>query len=155
MTACDATTTLIAQRCDISLSALSPDAGAPGTLVTAEVNPVTKSWDTVVHVGGTQAAVSSVARTDCEICDTCRAEEGCGDCDTCGACDDVCRDTCIETVQFSTPDITPGSYATSLVNRHGQSNSLLFTVLAAPDTGGSDTAPPDSGDPPADTGTLE
>ena len=140
LSACDEATSPVTQRCDIALSSLSPEEGAPGTPVAAALTPITQSWDTVVHVGGIDAAVDSVMRTNCETCDTCRTEENCDDCEACAACDDACRETCIETVQFTVPDMAPGSHATSLVNKHGHSNSLMFTVLAQPDTGESDTA---------------
>ena len=55
-------------------------------------------------------------------------------------CDDVCRDRCVQTVQFTVPQVDAGPQATSLINKHGHSNSLMFTVLEAADTGESDTA---------------
>ena len=122
-----------------ALSALSPAEGTPGTTVSATVTPVTQTWDTVVHVGNAEATVDAVMRTDCEACTSCRTEEFCDSCEACEACDDVCRDSCIESVQFTVPALTPGSYAASVINKHGHSNNLMFTVLDRPDTGESDT----------------
>jgi hypothetical protein len=150
--ACEEATVPIAERCDISLSALNPSEGPVGTTVIATVNPVTTDWDTIVHVGGAESQVQGVARTDCGECDSCRSEAACDSCEACESCDDVCRDRCIETVQFTVPAASPGVHATSLVNRHGHSNSLPFTVISAPDTGESDTSPPDTGDSSTDTG---
>lgn len=137
--ACDEATTAVAERCDIALSALSPAEGEPGTAVSATVSPVTQTWDTVVHVGNAEAPVEAVMRTDCEECSSCRSTERCDSCEACEACDDVCRDTCIESVQFTVPALSPGAYAASVINKHGHSNNLMFTVLSAPDTGDSDT----------------
>jgi len=154
LSGCDEATNPLAQRCDVYLSALAPDAALPGSQVLAHARPVTTTWDTVIYVGSTTAKVDALTRTDCTACDSCRAEENCSNCDACKACDDECRDTCVETVQFTVPEVTAGKHSVSMVNQHGHSTSLPFTVLDSPDTGGEDTAPPDSGEPPADSGDI-
>ncbi len=152
LAACQETTVTLTERCDVYLSALAPDAAPPGAPVVATARPLTQTWDTVVHVGGSPAKVDGVSRTDCAECDSCRSTERCSACDACNSCDDVCRDRCVQTVQFTVPQLDPGSHSVSLVNQHGHSTSLPFTVLGPPDTGGTDTALPDSGDSSADSG---
>lgn len=148
---CEEASTPLTERCDISLSALSPSSAVPGASVIATVDPVSSSWDTVVQVGNAEADVEAVARTDCEECDACRVEQTCTDCETCSACDDECRDRCLETVQFTVPDVSEGDHAVSVLNKHGHSNSLVFTVLQSTNTSDADSGQSDSGSSPADT----
>jgi hypothetical protein len=152
LAACEETTTQLTERCDVYLSALSPDSALPGASVAASARPVTEPWDTAVFVGGVRAEVGAVSRTDCSECDACKALENCTECDACSACEDVCRERCLETVQFTVPAVDPGTHSVSLINKHGHSTSLPFTVLERIDTGGSDTSSPDSGDSLSDSG---
>ncbi len=149
---CDDVTTTVAQRCDVFLYSLTPTSGQAGTPVVAAAQPLTETWDTVVNVDGAQAKIDAISRTDCGECDSCRAEQRCDSCDTCDACDDVCRDVCIQTVQFTVPDLPAGVHSVSMINQHGHSTSLPFTITEAPDTGASDTGPTDPEAPSGDSG---
>lgn len=158
---CTTSTSYIADRCDIGLGALSPAEAAPGASVVVTAGPLTRSWDTTVLLGGVSAQVVDLERSGCDSCDLCRNQADCNACDDCDDCDALCAVECVESLTFVVPELPAGSYSLQLVNGHGSSAGLSFTVLAplpadtgapdtgAPDTGAPDTGAPDTGAPPA------
>lgn len=144
---------------------LTPASAAPGEVVTATGGPLTESGarDHVVLVGGVQADVLSVNRSDAcnnplDGCDVCRAEARCPPCGFCpldilaaqamgearldqcfgdplAEIEGLC-DLCEETLTFVVPAGLPaGPTPVVVFNANGQSPSLVFDVAAAPTTG--------------------
>ncbi len=147
--ACGTATFDIVEDCDVLTSAISPDAGEPGTQVAAVVSPVTTHWDTAVYLDGVRAEVSEITRTNCETCDACREEQGCVACNDCDACDALCKERCVESVVFTVPDMPAGDASVVIYNNHGTSNPVSFTV-----EGTSDSGTPDTGTSAEDSGSA-
>lgn len=157
---CATTTTYLADRCDVSLAELSPAEAAPGAAVKVSAGPLTRSWDTSVLVGGVSAVITDLERDGCDSCDLCRAQADCNACDDCDDCDALCALECDEALTFIVPELPAGVHALQLINGHGSSAGLSFTVLpgasldtgtpdsGAPDSGGADTSAADSAPPP-------
>jgi hypothetical protein len=160
--ACATTTTYLADRCDVSAAEFVPAEGAPGTAVKVAAGPLTRSWDTTVLVGGVSAVITDLEREGCDSCDLCRAQSDCNACDDCDDCDALCALECAEAITFVVPELPAGVHAVQLINGHGSSAGLHFTVLpggsspadtgapdsGAPDSGGADTSAADSAAPP-------
>lgn len=144
---CATTTTYLADRCDVTLAEISPAEAAPGAEIKVSAGPLTRSWDTSVLVGGVSAVIADLEREGCDSCDVCRAQADCNACDDCDDCDALCALECDEALTFIVPELPAGLHALQLINGHGSSAGLSFTVLpsATPDTGTPDTGPPDSG----------
>ena len=106
-------------------------------------------WDTVVYVGENRAETVSLQREGCEECDDCKAENQCSACDDCDDCDALCSETCVESIDFTIPEVSVGQYEVSFYNGHGQSNSIILGVTHPSDTGvgGDGAAPIDTGTP--------
>jgi hypothetical protein len=151
-TACQAAFEPLALRCDITLTDLSPSEARPGMSVTATSTPMTTTWDTAIYVRDVRAPILRLGRDQCDVCDECRSINNCTACSDCDACADTCRNSCVETVTFSVPSLSAGQAEVSIYNRHGQSNPLPLSVVAAPDTGIVDTGLSDSGTGSGDTG---
>lgn len=152
--ACSTTTTALADRCDLSASALSPTEAAPGATIAMTAGPLTRTWDTTVLVGGVNASVVELVREGCDTCDSCRTQNDCNACDDCDDCDALCATSCVESVRFVVPELPAGVHSLQLINGHGSSAGLQLTVLAPPaDTGAPDTGAPDTGT--SDTGTSD
>jgi hypothetical protein len=133
-------------HCDLTGPVLTPVEAAPGSTVVAVSRPMTTSWDTLVAVGGSQAAVSAVDRTECEACDTCREAAECNVCGTCTECAQECS-PCVESVSFVVPTLAPGAYPVVVTNLHAASVGVTLTVA----DGGEDTGGTDTGDTAGDT----
>ena len=131
--------------CTVDLLSFEPAAALPGDSITLTATPLTELQDSSLRVGGVDAAITSVDRTDCETCDSCRTSNGCASCDQdCDACDAECRDNCVETLVFTLPQLDAGSHGVVLFNAHGGSLEARIEVLEAgvdtgPDTGGQDS----------------
>ena len=97
-------------------------------VITLDGGPFSATWDTVVRVGGVDASVTDVVRTECDSCDTCRADADCLSCGACADCDAVCA-TCVQTAVFLVPDVTPGVQPVVLYNQHGTSEVASVEVL--------------------------
>ena len=141
---CATSTTVVSERCDVTLDQAEPAIAGPQETVVLYGSPFTEAYDTVVFVGTTAAEVESAER-DCDECDECREEALCTECDDCDDCATECN-TCLETVTFLVPDVEDGETKITLLNAHGRSNELAFTVFTEIDTG-TDTA----GDTATDT----
>ncbi|TNE91837.1 MAG: hypothetical protein EP330_03820 [Deltaproteobacteria bacterium] len=109
--------------------------GLPGATVVFTGRPTSELFDTVVHVGGVEAEVVSVDRSDdCVFCDACVTDADCTGCETsCADCDAVCE-TCVETTTFLVPDLLPQETTVVLQNLWGSTDPIPFTVLGE-DTG--------------------
>lgn len=152
--ACEGSLTTTFPTCTVALQGADPASVLPGEALTLRATPLTERWDTVVVVGGVQAAVESVEREGCDDCDDCRETMDCEPCgEDCDACDNLCATTCAETVVARVPAVAPGQVDVELFNAHGGSNRIAIEVLAAGDTGAPDTGTPDTGAP--DTGAPD
>ena len=140
--ACNTTVVAGYDDCSIAINP-TPAAGLPGDFITLDGGPFSVTWDTVVRVGGVDASVTDVVRADCDTCDTCRADADCLSCGACADCDAVCA-TCVQTVVFLVPDVTPGVQPVVMYNQHGTSEVASVEVLGA----STDT------DTPADTDVV-
>jgi len=149
---CKATSTTSFPQCTLDAT-LSADQGAPGDVISITGREFSQPYDTVVTVGGTEAAVGDVTRTGCSLCDLCRQAAAdvheCDACQTCFQCSSYC-DTCAQAVTFTVPDVSPGAVSVVVQNRYGSSDALPFVVLPGGDTGATDT-----GDTATDTGTTD
>lgn len=100
--------------------------GEPATLA---ARPMSATFDTRARVGGLDAFVEEVARTDCLLCDSCRADNDCQVCGTCEACDDPCA-ACQETVTLVVDPALPAGPTTLVIfNRHGVSDAVPVQVV--------------------------
>lgn len=141
---------------------LSPATAAVGDPVTIGGGPFTEVRDTRIEIGGVRAEITTVIRTDCDLCDDCLADAGCPPCGLCsGAALDPAERTscfgdpladppvpsscvaCTESVEFIVPDLPNGATHVWMVNRNGASDNVPFEIVgAAPsDTGASTTTP--------------
>ena len=135
----------IFEQCTIEAS-ITPDQGYEGDTLVATGSPFSRAYDTLITVGGERAEITSVDRSQCTKCDTCRADKGCG------GCKSACAD-CIETITFVLPEAAAGETTLRVSNAFGSTEAIPFTVLTA-DTGStdtSDTGPPDPSDTATDT----
>jgi hypothetical protein len=123
---CDAAVGPDYEQCELDL-VLSADSGVPGDIVSATGRPLTADFDTVVRVGGVEAAILLVDREECEACDICRSEAGCNQCVTCATCAETCA-VCAEQVQFEVPSVDPGDAPVLVANGYGASLPLSFEV---------------------------
>lgn len=136
--------------CDLEAALDQPEARVGDTLI-ATGGPFTVDWDTLVEVGGFQAADVAVSRSaECTLCDACIGDPD-AECDACGACD-VCAalcDPCVETVTFVVPSGVSGDVGVVVVNGFGSSAAAPLRVLA--DTSDADTSASDTDTSPSDT----
>lgn len=162
--ACGAPSISGIEICSLDLT-LSASTAAPGDTITATGGPLTELRDTVVTVGGVQATVSDVTRSDeCSNavtgCDLCRIEAECPPCGFCPLDVGAARamgaerlescfgdpladppvegscDLCVQTVTFVIPaDLPPGPAAVVVFNAEGQSAALPLDIVAATTTG--------------------
>lgn len=131
MLACATTTTTPARTCSLDTPTLVPSSAMPGDQVVVTAQPLTEVWDTAVTVGSARAELVEVDRSTCDDCDDCRDTGGCSTCDDCEPCDVAC-DTCVQSLTFVVPDLAAGEWPVEIVNRHGRSERVLLTVVAAP-----------------------
>lgn len=135
LAACDTASLNLDERCTVTVDASALGPVAPSEPVTVAARPMSTRWDTRARLGGVDAEVTEVTRTDCLVCDSCKADAGCDACDTCDACDDACA-SCLETLTFVVPDsLAPGPADLLVFNRSGASDPVRLTVAPAPDTG--------------------
>jgi len=138
--ACLETTTQELASCEVALSTAEPAAAEVGAEVVLSASPLTEDFDTAVLVGGVRAEVLSLTRTGCESCDICVNANECSECSAdCDACDSECDTNCAESLVFVVPELAAGATTIELFNTHGGSERLAFEVVAAPDTGSTDT----------------
>lgn len=135
MFACDDTTTTSGSTCALGVPTISPASAAPGEQVILTSERLTDVWDTVITVGSARATLVDLDRSTCTDCDDCQDTGGCSVCEPCDSCDTVCA-TCVETVTFTVPSLEPGEWPVEVVNRHGRSERVSLTIVAA----GDDTA---------------
>jgi hypothetical protein len=100
--------------------------------------PLTSAYDTRAQLGGQEAAVDLIVRTDCAPCDTCREEAECTGCFPCTDCDATCE-TCIESLSLEVPSLPSGPADLVVINAYGSSSPIPVTILRT-DTGLSDSA---------------
>jgi hypothetical protein len=132
--ACDTRAVSVDERCRVTVDASALGPVEPLQEVTLPARPMSTPWDTRARLGGLDAQVTAVARTDCLVCDSCRADAGCDACDTCAACTDSCA-TCVETLTFVVPETIASGPADLLVfNRNGASGPVRVTVAPGADT---------------------
>ena len=143
--ACEDSSYAVSLRCDVFLSGATPAEARPGESVVLTGTPLTQVWDTAVYVGPTRAELTALDREGCDACDECKEDSDCTDCSDCDACDALCEEECVETATFVVPELEPGATGIRLINVHGQSEALPFTVLAATDTGGAETGTTETG----------
>jgi hypothetical protein len=164
LAACGAPSISAIEICALDLS-LAASTAAPGDVLTVTGGPLTELRDTIVTVGGIQAEVSEVARSEeCSDsivgCDVCRVEAECPPCGFCPLDVDAARamgaerletcfgdpladppvegscDLCVETVTFTVPaDLPPGPTSVVVFNAEGQSSALPLDIVAATTTG--------------------
>lgn len=153
---CQGALTYLAVKCDITTTSVDPSAAYVGDQVRVSATPLTSSFDTAVYVGGDRALLVDLVRENCEVCDECKSDNDCNECGDCDDCDAACADTCDEYVLFEVPAREPGPTVVQIYNAHGESQTIEFEVLAAPDTGGdsgsSDSGSTDSGGGGTDSG---
>lgn len=140
--------------CTLDAPLAAPATAAVGDAVVLTSSPLTEVWDTVVTIGGVQAELVSLDRTDCDDCDECVADAGCTECDVqCEDCTETCA-TCVETVTVLVPALAAGSHPVQVFNRHGHSDLGTLEVLAGDtgDTGAADTGGDTGGADTGDTG---
>jgi hypothetical protein len=128
---CTTTPVVTLGTCDVGLFAPSAEEVRPGEPLTLGGTPLTTDWDTLVYVGGIEAEITSLERVGCETCDTCRTESLCTACGDCDVCDRLCAEQCDETLTVLVPELEPGPADVWIINRHGRSETLVVTVLAA------------------------
>jgi hypothetical protein len=116
--------------CALDVPTLAPASAAPGAQVVVTAHPLTDVWDTAVTVGPTRADLVDLDRSTCDTCDDCRDTGECSSCDVCDVCATDCEG-CVETVTFVVPDLAPGEWPVEVVNRHGRTQTVTLTVLAA------------------------
>jgi hypothetical protein len=135
MPSCTTTSVVTLGTCDVALFAPSLTEVRPGEPLTMGATPLTTDWDTVVYVGGIQAEVTALSRVGCTTCDTCRSESLCTECGDCDNCDRLCVEQCDESLTVLVPDVAPGLSEVWIINRHGRSETLEVTILAAGEEG--------------------
>ena len=159
--ACTAVTIDEFETCSIELTPVA-ETVIPGEVVSWVGGPLTEVRDTRVTVGGVDAVVLDVVRSECDGCDACLETAGCTPCGSCdGAELEVAQrvacfgdpfagtegecGTCVETLTFEIPvTLLPGPAAVWMVNRHGIARPLEVVISGASgstghtgDTGGS------------------
>ena len=129
--ACDSTSSSSEDAtCALDIPTLAPASAAPGAQVVVTAHPLTDLWDTAVTVGPTRVQPVDLDRSTCDSCDDCRDTGGCSSCDVCDTCDADCEG-CVETLTFVVPEVAPGEWPVEVVNRHGRTQAVTLTVLAA------------------------
>lgn len=128
---CSTTAVVTLGTCDVGLFAPSAESVRPGEPLTLGGTPLTTDWDTRVYVGGVEAEITALDRVGCKTCDTCRTESLCTECGDCDDCDRLCAEQCDESLTVLVPDLAPGPADIWIINRHGRSETLVVTVLAA------------------------
>ena len=121
---------------------LEPDRGVPLDRVVATGGPFSAVYDTRVQVGGAFAEVLQVELSaECGLCESCRFNNGCETCGFCFECSALC-DACVQSTTFVVPIVPPGPTTVTILNRHGSTDGIPFTILGLPvcDTDTSDTA---------------
>lgn len=149
LTACTSDTIRFSKGCHVALSSLTPSQAYPAEQVTIQGAPFTTAYDTAVYLDTERAEVVDVLRQECEACESCFTANNCLLCSDCDECDLDCS-TCVETVVFSVPNLSPRDYEVRLWNRHGQSNALTLQIQGN-DTGLDDTSDKDTADSGKDT----
>lgn len=125
---CTETETTTFDQCQVQ-AMLEPATAGVGEEVVLTGGPFTEPYDTVVQVGGADAQVLEVERTDCDPCDECLEDWDCGPCMTCEHdCDELCE-ACVEITSFEVPEVSAGPTSVVLINRYGSTPSLDFEVL--------------------------
>jgi hypothetical protein len=150
---CATSTEVLALRCDVYVNDIQPQPAKVGESVQLVGTPFTSGYDSAVYIDGERARVLDVDRSTCVTCDACRAQAGCTECSDCDVCDQICTNTCTETITFEVPDLEAGDHSLQLFNAHGQTEVLDFSVESsgfeesdssddsgANDTGAGDTA---------------
>ena len=130
-TGCITETTTELATCELTVSTPETEVIA-GEIVSLSGTPFTSVLDTSIRFDGVDADILSVEREDCSLCDQCRASAACTACETCEACATSCE-TCIETTEFSIPDLESGTYTVVLRNQYGQSIPAQWEVLQSSD----------------------
>ena len=116
MLACQVAETTDAKTCALHTPTLVPSSAMPGEQIVVTTQPLTETWDTAVTVGSARAELVTIDRSTCEDCE---------------ACDTPC-DTCVQTLTFVVPELGAGEWPVEIVNRHGRSERVSLTVVAAP-----------------------
>jgi len=131
-------------RCDVLLESAEPMAGTVGTSVFVYGSPLTDKSDTALFLDSSRVEIQSVERINCDACDECRLDAGCGDCADCPTCAPTCSEECSESIEFTVPAIDVGPHKLLFYNAHGSSNTLSFEVLESSegDPSDADTATP-------------
>jgi hypothetical protein len=124
--ACAVETTTSNVTCDLIVSP-PPVETTAGETYTITGRPFTVLLDTSIRLNDTFAEVLAVERSECTLCDTCRAEVGCTACESCTECETSCE-TCEQIIDFVVPDVDPGTYTLFVRNGFGMSESERLTV---------------------------
>ncbi len=149
---CSTSSTLEAARCDLDLAEPSPAEASPGQVVSLAARPLTSTWDTAVFVGDQRASGVEISREGCTSCDSCRELAECTACGDCDTCDQLCEETCVETILFQVPDLAAGIFELRVYNAYGQGGAATLQVQdSGGDTGTGGTGTGDTGT--GDTGT--
>lgn len=137
---CETSSVVYTPMCGLEELTASATTVRPGESVTLTTRPLTTLWDTAITFGDQRLTPLSLERTECSSCDTCIEESGCSTCGTvCSSCAEQCS-LCVETVSIEIPYVSEGTWPLQIVNHHGRSPDLDFTVEAAGDSG-SDSSP--------------
>jgi hypothetical protein len=153
LSGCGDEVTTVFTNCNLDVT-LTPSSGFPGDVIVATGTPFTSAYDTLIQVGGFNADVLLVERTDCTACDACRPDRECSECGSCIRCEVDC-DLCVETITFIVPDAPAGLTVATILNLYGTTGPVPFEILGTsvpddtglPDTGGStDTDVPNATD---------
>jgi hypothetical protein len=110
----------------------------PGQALTLSGGPLTTTYDTRAQIGGRDATVRDVSRTECDACDACREDAECSGCFACADCELTCE-TCVEALVIEVPSLPAGPAKLIVVNAYGSNAPLQLQILEA-DTGIDDTA---------------
>jgi len=119
-------------QCELRLS-IEPDRAEPGEQVTLTGRPMSEEADTEVRIGGLSTTILTFndAAGPCATCESCRRDLLCTSCERCPSCAEACE-PCAPTVTVEVPDLEPGEYAVSLINRFGVARPMTLEVLPAP-----------------------
>ena len=137
---CETSSVVYTPMCGLEQPRATATTVQPGELVTLTTRPLTTLWDTAITFGDQRLTPLSLERSECSSCDVCIDESGCATCgEVCESCVELCS-LCIETVSIEIPYVSSGTWPLQVVNHHGRSPVLDFTVQAAVDSG-SDSSP--------------
>ncbi len=137
---CETSSVVYTPMCGLEVPSATATTVQPGEVVTLTTRPLTTLWDTAVTFGDQRIPPLSLDRSECASCDACIEESGCQTCgQTCSSCTELCS-LCIETLSIEIPYVPAGTWPLQIVNHHGRSPVLNFTVEAAADSG-TDSSP--------------